>query len=155
MMGSAPIIVNGYDIKPSANLRGANLSGAILSCADLRSADLHGADLYGADLHGANLIDADLHGANLIDADLHGANLRGANLRGCIFGRSTSAIFLGTDTRSYDFVAIRHDDGWRIKAGCRWFTLPEAVSHWTMQDNRDALARLAILDAHPLPKGER
>ena len=110
MMGSAPIIVNGYDIKPFANLHGANLCGA---------------------------------------------NLHGANLHGCIFGRSTSAIFLGTDTRGYDFIAIRHDDGWRIKAGCHWLTLPAAIAHWTTADNRDALARLAILDAHPLPEGER
>ena len=120
MMGSAPIIVNGYEIAPNANLRSANLCGA-----DLCGANLSGGDLCGADLHG------------------------------CIFGHSNSAISLGTDPRGYDFVAIRHDDGWRIKAGCRWFMLPEAIAHWTTADNRDALARLAILDAHPLPEGER
>ena len=140
MMGSAPIIVNGYEIAPNANLRSANLCGA----------DLCGANLSGGDLCGANLRSANLRGG-----DLRGGDLRGADLHGCIFGHSNSAISLGTDPRGYDFVAIRHDDGWRIKAGCRWFTLPEAVSHWTESNNRDALARLAILDAHPLPKGER
>ena len=50
-------MVNGYQIQPYANLRGANL---------------YGADLYGADLRGANL-----YGANLSSADLRGADLRG------------------------------------------------------------------------------
>ena len=132
------MIINGYEIGPNADLRSVNLSDA-----DLRSANLHGADLSDADLSGANL-----SGADLRDADLRGVNLSYALLRGCIYGHSASAISLGTDPRGYDFVAIRHDDGWRIKAGCRWFTLPAAISHWIEVNNRDALARLAILEAH-------
>jgi hypothetical protein len=86
------MIVNGYTIKPGANLdsadlRGADLHGANLHGANLRGADLDSANLHGADLDSANLKRANLHGANLRDAnlrraDLHGANLRGANLRG-------------------------------------------------------------------------
>jgi hypothetical protein len=57
--------INGYEIKPNANLSGANLS-----CANLRGADLRGADLSCANLRGANL-----RGANLRGADLSGANL--------------------------------------------------------------------------------
>ena len=135
MMGSAPIIVNGYEIAPNTNLRGADLHGCDLSGADLRNADLRNADLRNADLSNADLSDA--------------------YLQGCIWGNDKSVVSLGTDPRGYDFIAIRHDDGWRIKAGCRWFTLPEAIAHWTASNNRDALARLAILDAHPLPEGER
>jgi len=60
--------INGYEIKPLANLRGA---------------DLRGADLRGADLRGANLCGADLYGADLRDADLYGADLYGANLSQC------------------------------------------------------------------------
>ena len=67
--------INGYDIKPYANLRNADLGGADLKGADLRFADLRFADLRFADLKSANLKDADLRGA-----DLRGANLRGANL---------------------------------------------------------------------------
>jgi hypothetical protein len=52
--------VNGYVIKPKADLRGA----------DLREADLRGADLRWADLRGANLWEADLRGADLRGADL-------------------------------------------------------------------------------------
>ena len=39
--------VNGYEIKPFANLRNANLSGANLVGADLRGANLQGADVTG------------------------------------------------------------------------------------------------------------
>ncbi len=63
--------VNGYEIKPGADLR----------CADLRCADLEGADLKGANLRGAILVGAILEGANLEGADLRDANLRGAYLR--------------------------------------------------------------------------
>jgi hypothetical protein len=49
--------VNGYEIKPNADLRNADLSGADLSGADLRYAGLREADLSGADLSGAVLPD--------------------------------------------------------------------------------------------------
>ena len=42
--------INGYEIKPGADLSGANLSGA-----NLRYANLEGADLVGANLDGANV----------------------------------------------------------------------------------------------------
>ena len=42
--------VNGYEIKPGANLRYAKLYGA-----KLEGANLDGANLYGADLKGANV----------------------------------------------------------------------------------------------------
>ena len=51
-------IINGYDIGPYANLRGA----------DLQWANLRGADLQGANLQGANLQWANLQGADLQDA---------------------------------------------------------------------------------------
>ena len=91
------MIVNGYEIKPGADLLGAdlrcanlrcanlldaNLRGANLRCADLRNADLWNADLEGADLRDADLEGADLRDADLLDANLEGANLRGANLLG-------------------------------------------------------------------------
>ena len=42
--------VNGYEIEPFANLKGANLRGANLEGANLRYAYLQGANLEGADL---------------------------------------------------------------------------------------------------------
>ena len=72
--------INGYEIKPFANLKGANLRYANLRYANLKGANLIGAILEGADLRGANLDGTNLYGANLQDADLEGANLKGANL---------------------------------------------------------------------------
>ena len=74
------MVINGYDIKPFANLSGANLSGANLSGANLHGANLSGANLSGADLSGADLYGANLHGANLCGAYLCDANLSGAYL---------------------------------------------------------------------------
>jgi hypothetical protein len=90
----------------------------------------------------AFLTDADLRGADLTGADLRGADLRNANLRGAI-----GYLCLGYDPRGYHFRAVKHANGWRISAGCRWFTVPEAVDHWTANGNRDALARVAIVEA--------
>ena len=72
--------VNGYEIEPRANLRGANLIGANLFYANIEGANLICANIEGANLTGANLTDANLTDANLTDANLRGANLRGANL---------------------------------------------------------------------------
>ena len=76
--------VNGYEIKPSADLRSADLRGANLLGADLEGANLRGADLEGADLEGADLRSADLRGADLEGANLRGADLEGANVTGTI-----------------------------------------------------------------------
>jgi len=73
--------INGYEIKPWANLWGANLKGADLKGANLWGADLQDANLRGANLWGADLQDANLRGANLQDANLRGANLQDANLQ--------------------------------------------------------------------------
>jgi len=75
-------VINGYEIKPFADLRGADLRDADLRDADLYGANLYGADLRGADLRGADLRGASLYGANLYGASLYGASLRGANLWG-------------------------------------------------------------------------
>ena len=74
--------VNGYTIRPNANLTNANLTGANLQGANLTDANLSGAVLGGADLTGANLSSANLSYANLSNADLYGANLSYAILSG-------------------------------------------------------------------------
>ena len=128
----------------------AKLCEADLRGVDLHWADLLGADLLGANLHGANLRGADLHWAKLQGADLRGANLRGADLREADLCGTRGYVDLGTDKRSYHFRAVAFPDGWHITAGCRNFTVKEAVKHWRATRNKDALARVAILKAHPL-----
>jgi uncharacterized protein YjbI with pentapeptide repeats len=138
-----------------ANLNGANLSGANLSGADLIGANLSGANLSGADLIGANLngaylsranlSGADLSGANLNGADLSGANLNGANLSGHKI-RIKIAQVCRDD--GYEFIAFDTDIGVMVKAGCRWFSMPDFRAHVAAQypDTPKAAETLAILD---------
>ena len=36
----------------------------------------------------------------------------------------------GADSRGYYFTGMRQSDGWRIKAGCRNYSIDEALAHW-------------------------
>ena len=85
-----------------------------------------------ADLSGANLGEADLSGANLGEADLYGANLYGANLYGAdLYGEKITRLIARADRMDgYRFMALELESGgFKIKAGCRWFTLPEFRAH--------------------------
>jgi hypothetical protein len=109
-----------------ADLRGAYLRGAYLGGAYLGGADLGGADLGGAYLGGADLGGADLGGADLGGADLGGADLGGADLGGqwIIAGQTRS------DGYQFFLQRLKDDSEPMIKAGCRYFTIPEAQKHW-------------------------
>jgi len=100
------LLVNGYLVGNSANLKGADFTNANLFGADLVSANLSGAVLTGVSSGsvqgqfsvtlpsgwsiqngylfgpGANLAGANLAGVGSILGDLQGANLSGANLSG-------------------------------------------------------------------------
>jgi len=117
-------------LKDATKGRRADLSGANLRWANLREANLRWANLRGADLSEAYLRGADLRGANLSEANLRGAK---------------ACVDAGQDRRGYRFVGIHHADGWRIAAGCRWFTLAEARAHWA--SNPDALRRVELIAA--------
>lgn len=132
----------GHDLT-AANLREALLMKVNLSGANLSAANLQEAILMKANLSGANLYGADLRRSNLLGADLSKAYLPNANLTGAI-----GVICAGTDRRGYRFVGVKHEDGWRVAAGCRWFTIPEAIEHWTKKDNRDALSRVNTIIAN-------
>jgi hypothetical protein len=110
------MIINGYTIEPKASLRGANLEGA----------NLRGADLGEANLGGANLRGADLWEANLRGADLGEANLRGANL-----GNARGIWSIGPSIDGYIFYSVINNGETYIKAGCRYFTVTDAINHWT------------------------
>ena len=115
-----------------ANLYGADLSDADLSGADLRGADLNRANLRDADFRFADLSNADLSGADLRDADLSNADLSNADLIGANFVEAKGFILLPVqDQRGYSWShATLTEDGWKIRAGCRLFTIEEAKAHW-------------------------
>ena len=147
------MIVNGYDVKPFADLFGAYLSRANLSRADLSGADLSGADLFGADLFGAylsraNLSRADLSGANLSRSDLSRANLSGANLSGAdLSGADLSgANLFGADLSRANLSRAKIDD---ITA-TRLSILPDCgdVIGWK-KCRGDVIVKLLIKDDTP------
>jgi uncharacterized protein YjbI with pentapeptide repeats len=121
-----------------AILDGAILTGAILNRANLTGANLDGARLNGASLNGAILTGANLDGARLNGAILTGANLDGARLNGAslngakINNDKTAVGVLRRATRSdgWEFFLWHCEDGFFIKAGCRFFTLAESRKHW-------------------------
>ncbi len=125
--------------------------------ADLSVANLNEANLSGANLNEANLSGADLRGANLSGADLSGADLRGADLSGADLSRTIGCVRLDmVDPREYQPVAAAHTDGWMIKGGCQWLTVPEALEHWgpTYKGDRDIGDRYlrAIAALPPCPE---
>lgn len=110
----------------------------------LRGADLNGVGLRGADLSWADLSGADLSGANLKGANLRMANLNGANLIGAI-----GIWSFGPSIDGYIFYAVKHPDNVvMIKAGCRWFSSEEAISHWLKSRGGTAIGeqRIAIVN---------
>ena len=110
-----------------ANLTGANLTGANLTGASLSYANLDGANLTRTNLTRTNLAGASLSYANLDGANLTGAVLDGANLTGkTVVGVSRRA----TRSDGYEFFLWHCQDGFYIKAGCRFFTLEEGRAHW-------------------------
>jgi hypothetical protein len=116
-----------------ARLDGARLDGASLDGARLDGAWLVGASLDGASLVGARLDSARLDGARLNRASLDGARLVGASLDGAKINNNKTAIgILRRATRSdgWEFFLWHCQEGFFIKAGCRFFTLEEGRKHW-------------------------
>ncbi len=140
-----------------ADLRNVNLCNVNLCNADLYNADLRNANLRNADLRNANLRNADLSYVNLRNADLHNADLRNANLRNAdlsyvnlsyanLCGADLSYAYLRdvigfillpiADYRGHSFAhAIKVNNIWRIRSGCRDFGIYEALDHWGNPEN--------------------
>jgi hypothetical protein len=76
---------------------------------------------------------ANLDGASLVGASLVGANLARASLVGAKINNDKTAIgILRRATRSdgWEFFLWHCEDGFYIKAGCRFFTMEEGRKHW-------------------------
>jgi len=117
---------------PVAKLRHANLRHATLMGFDLRHANLRDVDLTGADLTSVALTGATLRHANLMDVELMGAELLDADLRDVdLTGAKNFYLLPVQDMRGYAFAhAVNTDGGWRIRVGCRDFSIAEARKHW-------------------------
>jgi len=103
-----------------------------------------------ANLARAYLGGAYLGGANLARANLDGAYLVGANLVGANLYDKTAIGILRRAMRSdgYEFFLWRCQEGYFIKAGCRFLDMEAARQHWTNTRQGTALGdeSLDILD---------
>ena len=103
-----------------------------------------------ANLARANLGGASLARANLARANLVGASLGGANLAGAKINDKTAIGILRRATRSdgYEFFLWHCQDGYFIKAGCRFLDMEAARQHWINTRQGTALGdeSLDILD---------
>ena len=102
-----------------ANFFGAHFSGANFSRANFYKADFCEADFSRANFSRANFSGADFYKAEFSGADFYGASFYGAK----------GILHVGP-VDGWDMYAVRWDDGPRIKAGCRWFTVTEARAWW-------------------------
>ena len=133
------VIKNGGDLSNSdisnSDLRGCDLINCNLRGCDISNSDLRGCDISNSDLRGCDLRGCDLRGCDLRYCNLRGCDLINCNLRGCdlsyVKGIENSIIDCGIRSDGYRFYLTRTEQGeWRIKAGCRNFTITEAKEHW-------------------------
>lgn len=132
------------------SLREAKLSGSDFSNCNLSCCDLYRTNLSGAILRGTNLTAASLHHTDLSNADLTGAIFKNVFVSThTIFTNATGIYDAGMDYRAYRFLGIAgHPDGIMIHAGCRWFNVERARSHWTRKQNLDAIERVSRIVNH-------
>lgn len=146
--GSRMNDIQGYNASfDTCNMSGASFKGARLDNSSFRMSRGSGLDFTDASLVQANFLPTYLLNYGIV-ANWLGADVSRAILHGC---SGPNFVDLGVDGRRYHFRAVRFADGWRITAGCRNFTLAQAVAHWKEKGNKDALARLAILKVYPVP----
>lgn len=122
-----------------------DFSRADLSSTDLALADFTDAVLRETNFRSAVLVDTIFKGADLTGADLEWADIETADFTDCV-----GIIDAGTDDRNYRFIGVKpllvKGGGFTmVKAGCRWFTIDEAMQHWRMRENEDALARVRLI----------
>ena len=106
-------------VRQGVSLALADFSGANFSLANFSRANFSRANFSGADFYKANFSGANFSGADFSRANFYGANFYGAE----------GILHVGP-VDGWDMYAVRWDDGPRIKAGCRWFTVSEARKWW-------------------------
>ena len=102
-----------YESQSATSLKEA-AEEAVRQGVSLALANFSGADFYKANFSGANFSGADFSRANFYGANFYGAE---------------GILHVGP-VDGWDMYAVRWDDGPRIKAGCRWFTVSEAREWW-------------------------
>ena len=122
-----------YESQSATSLREA-VGEAVRKGVYLARADFYGANFFRADFFRADFSLANFSRANFSRASFSGANFSGASFYGANFSRANFSGAKGIlhvgPVDGWDMYAVRWDDGPRIKAGCRWFTVTEARAWW-------------------------
>ena len=116
-------------VRQGVSLAGANCSEAHFSGADFSRANFSRANFSRADFSLANFYGADFSLANFSWANFSRADFSLASFYGANFFGVEGILHVGP-VDGWDMYAVRWDDGPRIKAGCRWFTVSEAREWW-------------------------
>ena len=116
-------------VRQGVSLAGVHFSGADFSGADFSGANFSGTDFSLANFSGANFFGVHFYGADFSLANFSGASFSGASFYGANFFGVEGILHVGP-VDGWDMYAVRWDDGPRIKAGCRWFTVTEAREWW-------------------------
>jgi hypothetical protein len=117
-----------YESQSATSLKEA-AEEAVRQGVSLARAHFPGANFSGAHFSGADFSLANFSGANFSGANFSGANFSRANFYGANFSGAEGILHVGP-VDGWDMYAVRWDDGPRIKAGCRWFTVSEARKWW-------------------------
>lgn len=78
---------------------------------------------------------SDLNQSHFQKCTFLNTNFNHAEIEYCFITECSNIIDIGCSSRGYRWIAVKYDDGLRIKAGCRWFTQDEATAHWYGQDS--------------------
>ena len=119
----------GEAVRKGVSLAGANCSEAHFSGANFFGVHFSGANFSRANFSRADFSLASFYGADFSLANFSGADFSRANFYGANFYGAEGILHVGP-VDGWGMYAVRWDDGPRIKASCRWFTVTEARAWW-------------------------
>lgn len=135
----AKAIMGGIDFE-NARLAYCRFSQTTLAQAIFACASVFDCSFKECKLNSAYFGRAVVYSCSFEDSDLSGMDLQGSVFRECNFGEGYWMVAGGIRTDSYQFFLTRFNgesaiDPFRVRAGCRKFSLYDAVKHWTRNRN--------------------
>lgn len=109
------------------HIKAAELINCKINFHDLRNFSFNTSNLRGTSFEFSNLTDACFFGADLRDCNFLSTNLCGVIFSGC----KGFYLLPVQDMRGHSFIHAQWvKDEWRIRGGCRDFSIPEARKHF-------------------------
>lgn len=114
-----------------ANFQFADLQYATFTNGRVRRADFRDANLRGACFYSCGVITADFRRARVESTDFNSCDLTHCDFFGARMADETLyAVHASVERGDYTFFLFQLEDGtFRVRAGCRWMTIPEYRAH--------------------------